>query len=100
VDPDDVTPSAVRSTGAHIVTYGAPVLPGAMMMVAYLGDIPIMGLPGCVMYCRTTVFDLLLPTVLAGEKITRMMIARLGMGGLCLQCEECRYPKCSFGTGA
>lgn len=100
VDPDDVTPSGVRNTGAEIVTYGAPVLPGAMMLVAYLGDIPILGLPGCVMYYKTTIFDLVLPPVLAGQRITRSMIARLGMGGLCLHCDVCRYPSCSFGSGA
>lgn len=99
VDPDDVTPSSIRQTGADIISYGAPVLPGAMMLVAYLSEIPILGLPGCVMYHKTTIFDLLLPFVMSGEKITRPMIARLGLGGLCLNCEECRYPKCSFGTG-
>ncbi len=100
VDPDDVTPSAVRRTGAEIISYGAPVLPGAMMMVAYLNQVPILGLPGCVMYCKTTVFDLLIPSILAGEKVSRMMISRLGMGGLCRQCDVCHFPACSFGTGA
>jgi len=100
VDPDDVTPRAVREAGAEIITYGAPVLPGAMIMVAYMKDIPILGLPGCVMYHATTIFDLLLPSVLAGERITKPMVARLGLGGLCLNCAVCRYPVCSFGTGA
>lgn len=99
VDPDDVTPLGIRKTGAEIVSYGAPVLPGAMMLVAYLGEIPVLGLPGCVMYHQTTIFDLLLPLVMSGQKITRSMIARLGLGGLCLNCETCRYPACSFGTG-
>lgn len=100
VDPDDITPRAIRQAGAQIVTYGAPVLPGAMLMVAYLGDIPILGLPGCVMYHKATIFDLMLPSVLSGERITRPMIAKLGLGGLCLHCEVCHYPACSFGTGA
>ncbi len=100
VDPDDVTPTAIRAAGADIVTYGAPVLPGAMLMVAYMGQVPILGLPGCVMYHKTTVFDLVLTQVLTGETVTRAMIAKLGMGGLCLECEVCRYPHCSFGTGA
>ena len=99
VDPDDVTPSGIRQTGADIISYGAPVLPGAMMLAAYLSEIPILGLPGCVMYHKTTVFDLLLTLVICGHKITRPLIARLGLGGLCLNCEECRYPNCSFGTG-
>ena len=100
VDPDDLTPSGIRKSGAEIVTYGAPILPGAMLMVAYLGEIPILGLPGCVMYHKTTVFDLILPIVLTGERVTRPMVVKLGKGGLCLQCKECRYPNCSFGTGA
>jgi molybdenum cofactor synthesis domain-containing protein len=100
VDPDDVTPTAIRQAGARIVTYGAPVLPGAMLMVAYLGAVPVLGLPGCVMYHKTTVFDLVLPLVLTGETVTRPAIARLGMGGLCMECEVCSYPRCPFGTGA
>ena len=100
VDPDDVTPGGIKQAGAQIVTYGAPVLPGSMLMVAYLGEIPILGLPGCVMYHKTTVFDLVLPMVLAHKQITRPMIVKLGMGGLCLECDACRYPDCSFGTGA
>lgn len=99
VDPDDVTPRGIQEAGAHIVTYGAPVQPGNMLMVAYFNKIPILGLPGCVMYHKTTVFDLVLPLVLSGQKITRTMIARLGLGGLCLHCEECRFPECSFGSG-
>lgn len=99
VDPDDVTPAGIRMAGADIVSYGAPVLPGAMMLVAYLGEVPVLGLPGCVMYHKTTIFDLLLPLVMSGQRITRSMIARLGLGGLCLNCEACRYPACSFGTG-
>lgn len=100
VDPDDVTPSGIKQAGAQIVTYGAPVLPGSMMMAAYLGKVPILGLPGCVMYHKTTIFDLVLPLVMAGQQITRPMIVKLGMGGLCLECEVCQYPVCSFGTGA
>jgi len=100
VDPDDVTPAGIIQAGAEIVLYGAPVLPGAMLLVSYLGEIPVLGLPGCVMYSATTVFDLLLPLILAGEKITRPLVAKLGMGGLCLQCPVCRFPACSFGSGA
>lgn len=100
VDPDDVTPSGIKKAGAQIVTYGAPVLPGAMMLVAYLGKVPVLGLPGCVMYSKTTIFDLVLPLVMADQEITRPMIVKLGMGGLCLECEVCHYPACSFGTGA
>lgn len=99
VDPDDMTPAGIRAAGGRVVTYGAPVLPGAMFMLAYVGDIPLLGLPGCVMYCRTSVFDLVLPRLLAGEEITREDIVRMAHGGLCVQCEECRYPDCGFGKG-
>ena len=82
VDPDDRTPAAIKSTGAQVVTYGVPVLPGAMFMLAYKGDVPIMGLPGCVMFCSKTVFDLILPRVLTGERLTRHDFTALGVGGL------------------
>ena len=82
VDPDDRTPAAIKSTGADVITYGVPVLPGAMFMLAYKGDVPIMGLPGCVMFCSKTVFDLILPRVLTGERLIRREFTSLGVGGL------------------
>lgn len=97
VDPDDVTRLGVQQAGARIEFYGSPVLPGAMFLYARLGEIPLMGLPACVYYHATTLFDLLLPRVLAGEAITPESIAAMGHGGLCLQCETCRYPVCPFG---
>ena len=98
VDPDDNTPGAIRAAGADIVSYGAPVLPGAMFLLGYFDDgMPVMGLPGCVMYAGATIFDLLLPRVAADMPVTRGDIAALGEGGLCLGCDECRYPVCPFG---
>lgn len=99
VDPDDKTPLAIRNTGADIVTYGAPVLPGAMFLLAYYGEenIPVMGLPGCVMYSKRTIFDLVLPRVMAGEVLKREDIDCLGEGGLCLNCAVCTFPNCGFG---
>ena len=97
VDPDDTTPGAIKATGADIVSYGAPVLPGAMFLLAYYKDIPIMGLPGCVMYAKRTIFDLCLPRVLAGEKLTRKDLSDMGEGGLCLNCDVCTFPNCGFG---
>lgn len=97
VDPDDRTPSGIRKAGGYIVTYGAPVLPGAMFMLAYIDDVPVVGLPGCVMYSRTSVFDLIVPRILAGENITRRDIKKLGHGGLCMNCDICTYPNCGFG---
>lgn len=100
VDPDDRTPLAIKNTGAEIVTYGAPVLPGAMFMLGYIkGNIPIVGLPGCVMYAKRTIFDLVLPRLLAGEKIEKEELERLGEGGLCLNCPTCTFPNCGFGKG-
>ena len=98
VDPDDNTPGAIKKSGANIISYGAPVLPGAMFLLGYFNDgQPIMGLPGCVMYAKATVFDLLLPCIAAGVPVTRLEIAAMGNGGLCLGCENCRYPICPFG---
>lgn len=115
VDPDDVTRFAIRNLGVEELFYGSPVLPGSMFLVAYVsaeagkrgsgkvektvssGWIPILGIPACGMYSSITVFDLILPRVLAGEKIGRREIAELGHGGLCLKCETCRYPVCPFG---
>lgn len=100
VDPDDRTPLAIKNTGARIVTYGAPVLPGAMFLLAYYEeDIPIMGLPGCVMYAKRTIFDLALPRIMAGEKLGERDISVLGEGGLCLSCPVCTFPNCGFGKG-
>ena len=100
VDPDDRTPLAIKNTGSRIVTYGAPVLPGAMFLLAYYeDDIPIMGLPGCVMYAKRTIFDLVLPRIMAGEKLKEKDISILGEGGLCLSCSICTFPNCGFGKG-
>jgi molybdenum cofactor synthesis domain-containing protein len=97
VDPDDKTPGAIRQTGADIVAYGTPVLPGAMLLLAYLDGVPVFGLPGCVMFAHTTAFDLLLPRIVVGETITRRDISRLGHGGQCLKCDICLFPDCHFG---
>ena len=98
VDPDDNTPGAIKAAGAGIITYGAPVLPGAMFLLGYFDDgTPVMGLPGCVMYAKATVFDIVLPKVAAGIRVSKRDIVKMGNGGLCLGCEECRYPVCPFG---
>ena len=98
VDPDDNTPGAIRRSGADIVTYGAPVLPGAMFLLGYYADgTAVCGLPGCVMYAGATVFDLVLPRLAAGVRVARKDLIALGEGGLCLSCPECHYPICPFG---
>lgn len=98
VDPDDLTPSAIKAAGADILTYGTPVLPGSMLLIGYFQDgTPILGLPGCVMYAKRTSFDLIFPRILARDKITKKELAALGHGGLCLKCSECIFPHCRFG---
>lgn len=103
VDPDDKTPGAIKNTGARIVSYGAPVLPGAMMLLSYYEkdgkEVPIVGLPGCVMYAKRTVFDLVLPRLMADDMVTSDDLAGLGLGGLCLSCDVCTFPNCGFGKG-
>ncbi len=101
VDPDDKTPGAIKATGARVISYGAPVLPGAMFLLAYYEhqgrQIPILGLPGCVMYAKRTIFDLVLPRVLAGEVLESEDLSVYGEGGLCMNCEVCHFPNCGFG---
>ncbi len=101
VDPDDCTPGAIKDAGANIISYGAPVLPGAMFLLAYVEKAGkrsvILGLPGCVMYNRRTVFDLCLPRIMAGETITHESLVSYGEGGLCQNCEVCHFPNCGFG---
>ena len=100
VDPDDVTRAGFRLAGATEMHYGSAVLPGAMFLVAYIKDVPLLGVPACGMYHRITVLDLVLPRILAGEKIGKAELAFLGHGGLCKDCPECSYPHCPFGKGA
>lgn len=99
VDADDLTPKAIKGAGAELVCYGTPVLPGAMLLLAYKDSIPILGLPGAVIFSKRTVFDLLLPRLLADEKLSYKDIAAYGHGGLCMNCDPCFYPNCSFGKG-
>lgn len=100
VDPDDLTPTAIKQSGANIVSYGSPVLPGAMFLLAYFDDkTPILGVPGGAMYHETTMFDIILPYAAAGIEIDKNHLAKLGYGGLCLDCKTCTYPNCQFGKG-
>jgi len=99
VDPDDVTPAGIRAAGGRVVTYGVPMLPGAMFMLAYIGQAAVLGLPGCVMYHGASIFDVILPRVVAGEALERRDFIKLAHGGLCVHCQECKYPDCGFGKG-
>ena len=97
VDPDDLTPAAIRSLGAEIISYGVPSQPGNMSLVAYLGDVAILGVPGAAVSLPTTMFDVLLPQVFTGDKFTKDDLIRLGDGGLCQMCKVCHFPNCTFG---
>ncbi len=99
VDPDDVTRLAIRQAGADSFYYGAAVLPGAMFLTAYIGDIPLLGVPACGLHHRITVLDLVLPRILSGERIEKKDLSFLGHGGLCKDCPDCTYPHCPFGKG-
>jgi molybdopterin biosynthesis enzyme len=97
VDPDDVTREGILAAGATDVVYGTPVLPGAMFLSGMIGKVPVLGLPACGMYHKITVFDLVLPRILTGQKVGRQEFAELGHGGLCRNCKVCQYPICNFG---
>lgn len=97
VDPDDVTRDGILLAGATDVVYGTPVLPGAMFLSGMIGEHPVLGLPACGMYHKITVFDLVLPRILTGQKIGRREFAEMGHGGLCRNCPVCHYPVCNFG---
>lgn len=97
VDPDDVTRGALSDAGAVDMLYGAPILPGAMTLLARIGQVQVMGVPACALYFKTTSFDMLLPRLLAGLQVTRRDLARLGHGSFCLGCKACTFPKCPLG---
>ena len=97
VDPDDVTRHAIHDAGVDEIHYGSGVLPGAMFQLAYKGKTPIVGIPACALYHEATIFDLVLPRLLAGERPDNVDLARLAHGGLCLNCATCRFPACTFG---
>lgn len=97
VDPDDLTPGAIKDTGAEVITYGTPVQPGNMFLLAYLEGTPVLGIPGAAMYVQTTILDIVLPRIFVGETLTQKDFIKLGEGGLCMNCKVCHYPNCYFG---
>lgn len=97
VDPDDLTPTAIRRLGAEVVSHGVPAQPGNMTLVAYLGGVPILGVPGAAISMPTTIFDVLLPQIFAGDRLTKDDLIRMGDGGLCQLCKPCHWPNCTFG---
>ena len=97
VDPDDLTPTAIRRLGAQVVSHGVPSQPGNMTLVAYLSDVAILGVPGAAIRLPTTIFDVLLPQIFTGDKLTKDDLIRLGDGGLCQMCRACHFPNCTFG---
>ena len=97
VDPDDLTPSAIRRLGCDVIRHGVPSQPGNMTLIAYLGDRPVLGVPGAAVSLPTTIFDVMLPQIYAGVQFTREDLIRLGNGGLCQLCPACHFPNCTFG---
>lgn len=97
VDADDVTPEAIKNMASEVVAYGMPLLPGSMCMIAYRGRVPVVGIPACAMYHKTTVLDIIYPRLLTKEQVTKDDVIKLAHGGLCLNCEVCRYPVCPLG---
>ena len=97
VDPDDLTPTAIRRLGCEVISHGVPSQPGNMTLMAYLGDIPVMGVPGAAIHLPTTIFDAMLPQVFCGARFTKRELIDLGDGGLCQLCESCHFPNCTFG---
>lgn len=97
VDPDDLTPSAIREMGAEIISYGVPSQPGNMTLVAYLDQAALLGVPGAAISRPTTIFDVLLPQIFCGDPLTKDNLIRLGEGGLCQMCDSCHFPNCTFG---
>lgn len=97
VDPDDVTPTAIASLGAEVIKYGVPSQPGNMSLVAYLGEVALLGVPGAAISLPTTMFDVFLPQIFAGLRFTKQDLVNLGEGGLCQLCGDCHFPNCTFG---
>lgn len=97
VDPDDITPTAIRRSGAEVISHGVPSQPGNMLLVAYHGDTAIVGVPGAAAKAPTTTFDVLLPQIMTGRKLTKEDLIRLADGGFCQSCGNCHWPNCSYG---
>ena len=97
VDPDDLTPGAIKKSGAKIVTYGVPVQPGNMFMLAYRGKTALIGIPGAALFYKNTILDLVLPRIFTGEILTKKDFIKMGEGGYCSSCSVCHYPYCYFG---
>ena len=97
VDPDDLTPGAIRESGAKVITYGVPVQPGNMFMLAYLGNKTLIGIPGASLYYKNTILDIIIPRIFAGDILNKKDFVILGEGGFCSTCAVCHYPFCYFG---
>jgi len=97
VDPDDLTPGAIRESGAKVVTYGVPVQPGNMFMLAYLGKTALIGIPGASLFYKNTILDIVLPRIFIGDILTKKDFVKMGEGGFCSTCSVCHYPYCYFG---
>lgn len=93
VDRHDIAPRAVEKAGGVVVCFGAPVDPGNLLLLAYLGEVPILGAPGCARSAKANVVDAVLPRLLAGERLARPDILALGHGGLLEDVPERPMPR-------
>lgn len=93
VDREDVIPSAIREAGGSLAHFGVPVDPGSLLVLGYRGQTPIVGLPGCVKSMQTNVVDMILPRLLAGERLTRADLVAIGHGGLLEDISERPMPR-------
>jgi molybdopterin biosynthesis enzyme len=98
MDRHDITPRAIERAGGEIACFGAPVDPGNLLLLAYLGDVPILGAPGCVRSPKANIVDWVLPRLLVGDRLTHGDIFALGHGGLLEDVEERPMPRGQVGT--
>ncbi|MBQ6576068.1 MAG: hypothetical protein IJL90_08185 [Lachnospiraceae bacterium] len=97
VDPDDLTPQAIRALASEVISHGVCAQPGNMTEIAYLGDVALLGIPGAAVNLPVTIFDVLLPQIFAGIKFSKQDLLRLAQGGLCMGCRPCHFPRCTYG---
>lgn len=93
MDRRDIAPRAVERAGGAITCYGAPVDPGNLLLLGYLGAVPVLGAPGCARSPKENIVDLLLPRLLAGDRLTQDDIIQLGHGGLLEDVPERPLPR-------
>ncbi len=93
MDRRDIAPRAIEAAGGEVTCFGAPVDPGNLLMVGYVGNVPVLGAPGCARSRKVNVVDWVLPRLLAGDRLTRRDVMALGHGGLLEEIPERPMPR-------